>query len=54
MTTVSTLLYPGMSKFAMMDRNWNDANGAPDLVAAGDGRDKIDTYAQIGPRQRSI
>ncbi len=28
----STLLYAGKSKFDMIDRNWNDLNGAPDLV----------------------
>jgi hypothetical protein len=45
----STLLYAGKPKFDMMDRNWNGTNGAPDLVGADDGRDKIDTYAQIAP-----
>ena len=45
----STLLYAGKSKFDMMDRNWNGTNGAPDLVGADDGRDKIDTYARIAP-----
>jgi hypothetical protein len=45
----STLLYAGKSKFDMIDRNWNEINGAPDQVGADDGRDKIDTYAQIDP-----
>jgi predicted AlkP superfamily pyrophosphatase or phosphodiesterase len=50
----STLLYAGKQKFDMMDRNWNATNGAPDLVGADDGRDKIDTYALIAPESAVV
>lgn len=39
-----TALYVGKDKFNMINRNWNDTNGATDQTGNDDGKDKIDTY----------
>lgn len=44
---LGTALYTGKSKFAFFDRSWNETNGAPDIVGADDGRDKIDRYLYL-------
>lgn len=37
-------LYTTKEKFALIDRSWNETNGAVDTVGTDDGRDKIDRY----------
>jgi predicted AlkP superfamily pyrophosphatase or phosphodiesterase len=44
-----TVAYAGKTKFAMVDRNWNATNGAPDTTGHDDGTDKIDTYLLTDP-----
>jgi len=39
-----TAAYVSKSKFSLFDTSWDATNGAPDLVGADDGRDKIDLY----------
>ncbi len=40
----STALYASKPKFALFDRSWDGASGAPDTLGADNGRDKIDTF----------
>lgn len=44
-----TAVLVGKSKFDMITRNWNTENGAPDLIGADDGTDKIDVYLRQAP-----
>jgi len=39
---LSTALYAGKARFAIVERSYNQTNGAPDLVGADNGRNKID------------
>lgn len=39
-----TGLYASKPKFALYDRSYSGAHGAPDTTGADDGRDKIDTF----------
>ncbi len=41
---LSTALYTTKSKFDLIDRSWNELNGAPDTFEDDDGTDKIDRY----------
>lgn len=41
---LSTALYTSKSKFVLFDQSYDDVNGAPDLVGADNGRDKIDRF----------
>jgi hypothetical protein len=45
----STVLYASKDKFALFDRSWGRARGAPDRVGRDDGRDKIDRYVRDDP-----
>lgn len=36
--------YVSKSKFALLDRSYDDDHGAPDLIGADEGRDKIDAF----------
>lgn len=40
----STALFTGKAKFEFIDRSWNAVNGAPDVIGADDGTDKIDEF----------
>ncbi len=40
----STGLYSGKDKFNLLERSWNETNGAVDESGDDDGRDKIDRY----------
>lgn len=44
----STALFANSSDFAIFDRSWNGANGAPDRTGADNGRDKIDVFFAHG------
>lgn len=39
-----TALYASKAKFAVFDRSYDAAHGAPDTTGADDGRDKVDTF----------
>lgn len=41
---LATGMYASKSKFALLDRSWNETNGAPDTTGVDSGRDKIDAY----------
>jgi hypothetical protein len=40
---LSTAVYVSKTKLSIFDRSYNEINGAPDLIGADNGRDKIDT-----------
>jgi hypothetical protein len=42
-----TGMYASKSKFAFLERSWNEVNGAPDTIGPDDGRDKIDVYLNM-------
>lgn len=42
-----TGMYVSKSKFAFLERSWNDVNGEPDTVGTDNGRDKIDVYLYL-------
>ena len=41
---LKTAMYATKEKFALIDRSWNELNGAADTVGTDDGFDKIDRY----------
>ncbi len=43
-----TALFTGKDKFALFERSWDEANGAPDITDQDNGRDKIDDYLYLG------
>ena len=43
---LSTALYMGKTRLTICDRSWDGTNGAPDIIGADNGRDKID-FAHI-------
>ncbi len=45
---LETFALVGKDKFNMFDRTWNGTNGAPDTTGVDNGRDKIDTFSNIG------
>lgn len=45
---LTTSMFAGKSKFALIDRSWNALNGALDATGPDDGRDKIDTTLVLG------
>ena len=50
----STAMFASKSKFDFFERSWDGVNGAPDLVGTDDGRDKIDTYVNVGDTEALI
>lgn len=42
----STAMYVGKDKFDVLERYWDETNGAPDETGPDDGRDKIDVYVR--------
>jgi hypothetical protein len=50
----STAMFASKSKFAFFERSWDGINGAPDTTGADDGRDKIDTYVNVGDTRALI
>ncbi len=51
---LSTAMFASKSKFDFFERSWDGVNGATDMVGEDDGRDKIDTYVNVGDTQAMI
>ena len=47
---MSTALYTSKDKIKFLERSYNARNGAPDRVGVDNGRDKIDSFYNAGPK----
>ena len=50
----STGMYASKSKFAFFERSWDGVNGAPDMIGADDGRNKMDIYVNLADTRALI
>ena len=46
---LATSAFVSKAKLEMLDRNWNETTGAPDVTGVDDGTDKIDNFLRTEP-----